>query len=233
MGKVQYTYKTTNLWKKNMAREKFILICLFLATSLFLTDRDTVFAEDYTIIKDRANLPIYTPSIAKWKTDKIQLTNGLQAYLISDPDANISGAMMSVKVGSWEDPGKHPGLAHFLEHMLFLGTRKFPIESEYNRFITEHGGQANAFTSPTNTNYLFTVQNNALEGALDRFSSFFKEPLFNPSGVSRELQAIDQEYAKNLEQDHVRQLYVFKELANPEHPFHSFNMGNNETLVDV
>lgn len=185
---------------------------------------------DYSLVKEKVQLPVLTPSLAQRKTQKLRLKNGLEVYLVSDPKVDLSGAMISVKAGSWEDPADLPGLAHFLEHMLFMGTLKYPNESEYDQFITEHGGQTNAFTTNSSTNYLFTVNNQAFGEALARFSSFFKEPLFNASGVSREMQAIDQEYAKNLEDDSFRQLFVLKELASPNHPLHHFNIGNTKTL---
>ncbi|ADI37770.1 insulinase family protein [Waddlia chondrophila] len=190
-------------------------------------------AAQYETIPEKGKLPILTAAFKDQKTAKIRLSNGLEAYLISNPDLNLSGAMMSVNAGSWEDPQEYPGLAHFLEHMLFMGTRAYPDESEYSRFISENGGQTNAFTSSNTTNYLFTIQNNAFKEAFKRFSSFFKEPLFNPSGVSRELKAIDQEYAKNLENDSIRQYYVLKALTDPKHPFHQFNIGNSKTLDKV
>jgi insulysin len=191
------------------------------------------YTKGYTEIEDLATLPILTPSLAEAKTAKIKLNNGLEAYLISDPHADQSGAALTVRAGSWDDPEAYPGIAHFLEHMLFLGTSKYPQESEYDRFIKEHGGSNNAFTSNDFTSYLFSINNNAFELALDRFSYFFKEPLFNPSGVARELQAIDQEYAQNVENDDVREIYVLKDLANPVHPYHRFNIGNTSTLSKV
>lgn len=199
----------------------------------FLIYCETNFSKEYTQIEDLAVLPILTPSLAEAKTTKIKLNNGLEAYLISDPHADQSGAALTVKIGSWDDPEAYPGIAHFLEHMLFLGTAKYPQESEYDRFIKEHGGMNNAFTSNDYTSYLFSINNNAFELALDRFSYFFKEPLFNPSGVARELQAIDQEYAQNVENDDIREIFVLKDLANPIHPYHRFNIGNTSTLSKV
>ena len=187
----------------------------------------------YETIPEKGKLPILTPTFKDQKTAKIRLDNGLEAYLISNPNLKLSGAMMSVNVGSWEDPKEYPGLAHFLEHMLFMGTRSYPDEAEYSRFISDHGGQTNAFTTSNTTNYLYTVQNESFGEAFKRFSSFFKEPLFNPSGVSRELKAIDQEYAKNIENDSIRQYYVLKAMTDPNHPFHGFNMGNSQTLTQV
>ncbi len=209
------------IWKKCL---------LFIFLLLISVELD---AASYEIIPEKNKLPILTPTFKDRKTAKIRLENGLEAYLISDPNLNFSGAMMSVDVGSWEDPEEYPGIAHFLEHMLFMGTKEYPREGEYSSFITDHGGQANAFTSSSTTNYLFTVQNDAFKGAFERFSSFFKNPLFNPSGVSRELKAIDQEYAKNIENDSIRFFYVLKDISNPDHPFHNFNMGNSSTLSQV
>ena len=67
--------------------------------------------------------------IDKHPLDKSQvrtltLDNGVKAYLLSNPEFNVSAASMVVEVGSLEDPGNREGLAHFLEHMLFLGTKK-------------------------------------------------------------------------------------------------------------
>lgn len=187
----------------------------------------------YKIIEDQAKVPIQTLDLSKRQILKIKLADGLQAYLVSDPNTDKSGALISVNAGSWEDPVEYPGIAHFLEHMLFLGTKKYPEESGYSRFISENGGTTNAYTSNMFTNYMFEVENKAFPEALDRFANFFKEPLFNPSGVSRELQAIDQEYAKNLEHDGWRVAFISKELGNPEHPMQRFNIGNSSTLSKV
>lgn len=192
-----------------------------------------LFAEDYTSIEDQAKLPILTPSFADRKISKIRLQNGLEAYLISDPQAFKSAAALVVQAGSWEDPEEYPGLAHFLEHMLFLGTEKYPIESDYDRFIKAHNGKSNAYTAGDHTLYAFSISNDAFEEALDRFAHFFQHPLFNPSGVDRELQAIDQEFAKNFNHDVIREFYVLKELGNTEHPFHRFSSGNSKTLSKV
>lgn len=187
----------------------------------------------YTIIEDQAHLPLRNPTFSQRQVLKIRLKNGLQAYLISDPKVDKSAVALAVQAGSWQDPKEYAGIAHFLEHMLFLGTAKYPSEGDYDAFVTANGGSLNAYTASDYTAYMASVDNSALEPLLDRFSYFFKAPLFNPSGVARELQAIDQEYAKNIENDDMRLLYVSKELSNADHPFHSFNMGNSLTLSKV
>lgn len=71
-------------------------------------------------------------------------------------------------VGHMSDPSDLPGLAHFCEHMLFLGTEKYPSENEYSKFLSEHGGNCNACTYSDHTNYYFDVVPEHLGGALDR-----------------------------------------------------------------
>jgi insulysin len=65
----------------------------------------------------------------------LKLNNDLRCILVSDKDVEKSAAALYVNVGSLHDPPHANGLAHFLEHMLFLGTRKYPKENSYSEFI--------------------------------------------------------------------------------------------------
>ena len=88
-----------------------------------------------------------------------------------------------------------PGLAHFLEHMLFLGTGKYPDAGEHDRFLAEHGGSGNAATSFAHTNFFFDVNAAHLEGALDRcLAQFFISPRFDCEYVERERQVVHSEF---------------------------------------
>lgn len=185
------------------------------------------------IIEEQCDVKILTPSLAERKTIKLKLANQLEAYLISDPQSHQSAASLAVGVGSFEDPKERPGLAHFLEHMLFLGTKKYPEETEYTQFLNQYGGMRNAFTASDRTVYMFSINNDAFTLALDRFAQFFIAPLFNPSGIQRECIAVHQEYCKNIPLDQWRQHYVKKTQANPEHPFYHFDIGSLTTLKDV
>ena len=131
----------------------------------------------------------------------LELTNGLKVLLISDPATDKSSAAMDVHIGSMSDPDDLPGLAHFCEHMLFLGTEKYQEENEYNKFLSEHGGTSNAFTSSEHTNFYFDVAPEHLDGALDRFAQFFLSPLFTPSATEREVNAVNSENDKNIQND--------------------------------
>uniref|UniRef100_A0A8D0AT95 Insulin-degrading enzyme n=1 Tax=Sander lucioperca TaxID=283035 RepID=A0A8D0AT95_SANLU len=160
----------------------------------------------------------------------LEFTNGLKAMLISDPTTDKSSAALDVQIGSLSDPGNISGLAHFCEHMLFLGTKKYPKENEYSQFLSEHAGSSNAFTSGEHTNYYFDVSHEHLEGALDRFAQFFLCPLFDESCKDREVNAVDSEHEKNLMNDAWRLFQLEKATGNPDHPFSKFGTGNKLTL---
>ncbi len=160
------------------------------------------------------------------------LPNGLGVVVVSDPTTDKAAASLDVHVGSGSDPEGREGLAHFLEHMLFLGTEKYPDSAEYARFISSHGGSNNAYTSFDHTNYFFDVNHAHLDGALDRFAQFFVAPRFDPEYVSRERQVVHSEYVSKLKSDGRRMLDARKRAMNPVHPGSRFAVGSNETLAD-
>ena len=162
----------------------------------------------------------------------VTLDNSLRVLLISDPDTPKAAAALDVMVGSGDNPEGRGGLAHFLEHMLFLGTDKYPDPAEYERFLTEHGGNRNAYTSFEHTNYFFDVNAAYLPEALDRFAQFFIAPRFDADYVQREKNAVQAEYQMGLKSDVRRGLDVLQEIMNPAHPFSQFAVGSLDSLAD-
>ncbi|WP_019530598.1 insulinase family protein [Dasania marina] len=160
----------------------------------------------------------------------LTLANQLQVLLVSDPNAEKAAASLDLNIGSRQDPAQSEGLAHFLEHMLFLGTEKYPEPGEYQAFVSQHGGSHNAYTAFEHTNYFFDIEPQYLASALDRFSQFFVAPLFSSQYVEREKNAVHSEYMAKLKSDGRKSLEVFKEQVNPQHPFAKFSVGNLSTL---
>lgn len=180
----------------------------------------------------------YSPlAIFKSENDKrnyryLILDNQLRVLLISDPVTEKAAAALDVQVGANQNPADRTGLAHFLEHMLFLGTEKYPQAGEYQEFISQNGGRFNAFTAAENTNYFFEIDKDQLAPALDRFAQFFVAPLFTPEYVERERNAVHSEYLAKLKDDVRREWDVYRELINPTHPGAKFSVGNLTTLAD-
>ncbi len=158
------------------------------------------------------------------------LSNGLKVMLVSDMKADKAAASLDVFAGSAQNPVNRPGLAHFLEHMLFLGTEKYPEAGAYQQFISENGGSHNAYTSFEHTNYFFEVNSSAFSPTLDRFAQFFIAPLFDETYLEREKYAVNAEYRSGIKNEERRQLDVLREIANPEHPFSRFAVGSLESL---
>lgn len=162
----------------------------------------------------------------------ITLSNQLRVLLIEDSTAQKSSAALAVNVGHFDDPADREGLAHYLEHMLFLGTETYPKTGEFQSFISQHGGNHNAWTGTEHSCFFFDISPNAFEQGLDRFARFFFEPLFNEDALDKELQAIESEYKLKLNDDARRLYQVHKETVNPQHPFAKFSVGNTQTLSD-
>jgi len=160
------------------------------------------------------------------------LDNGLKVVLVSDPKADKAAASLVVHAGSIDDPKDRPGLAHFLEHMLFLGTQKYPNPESYHEFINAHGGRDNAYTANEFTNFHFEVDYSALSEALDHFAQFFIAPTFDAKYVDRERHAVESEYRLKIKDDSRRLWQVLKATTNSEHPYAHFSVGSLKTLAD-
>ena len=167
----------------------------------------------------------------KLPTRILRLENGLQVSLTHKADADDSAAALGVGTGYFQDPPHKPGLAHYHEHMLFLGTKKFPVVGGYQDFITANGGSSNAGTGGNITFYFFNVRHQAFDEALDRFSDFFKTPLFDGQYAAREVNAVNSEFQKNIENDRRRIGHLQNQMARPGHPLQKFGTGNAQTLA--
>lgn len=97
------------------------------------------------------------PSLDKRHYRSILLPNNLQVLLVSDPQTDVEAAAVHIKAGHFDDPMSRPGLAHFHEHMIFLGNAKYPGENDFDKFVSKNGGVTNAFTDMEDTNYYFNV----------------------------------------------------------------------------
>ena len=107
------------------------------------------------------------PAVYKSQNDHRQyqyrvLNNQLRVLLVEDMQSNQAAASMAVSVGHFDDPVERPGMAHFLEHMLFLGTEKYPDSGEYHAYINQHGGSNNAWTGTEQTNFFYSINAESL-----------------------------------------------------------------------
>ncbi len=197
------------------------LFYFFIFLGFFMTTSDV-----------KATVDIRQSANDKRQYDYAELANGLKLLVISDKDAQRAAAAVDVQVGSSSDPDNFLGLAHFLEHMLFLGTDKYPDPDDYINYISDHGGNHNAFTAFDHTNYFFDIDPGYLHQGLARFSRFFVAPTLSEKYVQRERNAVDSEYQSKLREDGWRGMDTLKAAMNKKHPYSRFTVGNLATLPE-
>ena len=158
------------------------------------------------------------------------LKNGIPYTLIFDKDVENITASTAVKVGSFSEPKEYQGLAHFLEHMLFLGSNKYEKENYFDETLKKNSGYSNAYTAMFETVYYFTCISKNAEHILDIFSRFFIDPKFDVSSVNREINAVNSEHLKNANNDYWQQRNFLMSLSKKDSPINRFTTGNLETL---
>ena len=99
------------------------------------------------VIKETRETAIKTPAYASRKSRKFRLLNGLTVLLFSDESMKESAMAISNRAGDWENPDGILGLAHFNEHMLFMGTKKYPDPSSFDAFLEVMTQQRNKWIS--------------------------------------------------------------------------------------
>lgn len=158
------------------------------------------------------------------------LDNGIKTILVEDKLIDKTIVCVAVNAGSLANPKNYQGLAHFLEHMLFLGSKKYKEENHYEKTVKKFGGSSNAYTDHYQTVYYFSAFNDGIKEIMDVFSRFFIDPLFNPDAVNREINAVNNEHLKNINSDGWRQYQVLKNIARKEGEYNTFPTGSLESL---
>ncbi len=166
------------------------------------------------------------------KYQAIKLLNGMTVLLVSDAQAPNSLAALALPVGSLEDPNNQLGLAHYLEHMVLMGSQRFPEPGSFSEFLKKHGGSHNASTASYRTAFYFEIENNALAPAVERLADAIAEPLLDPTNADRERNAVNAELTMARSRDGMRMAQVNAETLNPAHPSSRFSGGNLDTLKD-
>lgn len=139
-----------------------------------------------------------------------------------------------MSVGSQKDPKSKQGLAHLLEHMVFLDEREdsspgLADESNFKEWIEKNGGYCNAFTSLEDTNFSFQVQSKNYSDGLARFTKMFFGRIFKPEVIEREARIVESEFRKNYSNDARKSAQILRSLANPDSSYNKFSTGNFRT----
>jgi insulysin len=158
----------------------------------------------------------------------IKLKNNLEIVIIKDYNETLCGACLNVNIGSANE--SIPGLAHFLEHMLFMGSKKYPYSNNFMSSINKSGGSTNAYTSNTNTNYYFVCSTDTYLSNLDIFGNFLVNPLLSKKYINKEISNVNSESNKNIVDNDWLQLEIAKTLYYDDHPINHYTAGTIESL---
>ena len=158
------------------------------------------------------------------------LHNKLKYVIIQDKNEDCAQVSLVVKAGSMNEPEEHMGLAHFLEHMLFLGSKKHIKESYFEEMVNEMGGSTNAFTAGFETCYYMSILSKNLDKILSIYSRFFIDPLFDSNSITREINSINSEHLKNVNNEYWFMKQIIHNLSLKNSGINRFSTGTLETL---
>ena len=170
------------------------------------------------------------PALNHPHTQRLTLNSGLTLSVRHEPRLKRCAAVLRVAAGSHDVPTAWPGLAHFLEHLLFLGTERFPAPDSLMAYVQRHGGQVNAKTCERHTDFFFELPLDAFEGGLERLCDMLAHPRMNLDDQLREREVLHAEFIAWARDASVqREMKLFRPL-NPAHPLRAFHAGNRYSL---
>ncbi|MFI8223900.1 pyrroloquinoline quinone biosynthesis protein PqqF [Pseudomonas sp. NPDC085632] len=158
------------------------------------------------------------------------LANGLRVTLRHVPGLKRSAAVLRVSAGSHDVPLAWPGLAHFLEHLLFLGTERFPTSEGLMAYVQDHGGQVNASTRERTTDFFFELPTQSFSGGLERLSDMLAKPRMNPDDQLREREVLQAEFVAWSQDPAAQRQFAMYEGLPAAHPLRGFHAGNRDSL---
>ncbi|WP_459872631.1 insulinase family protein [Halomonas shantousis] len=158
------------------------------------------------------------------------LDNGLQLLAAEVPSARQVRLVGAVGTGYLDEPEALPGLAHLLEHALFLGSRNAPAPGAFAAWIGERGGRYNARTDEYVTDVHLTLPLDAARAGLTRLVELLLYPCLDEGAVAREVDVLDAEFQARLADPALHRQAVLSRLCRDMHPAHACHAGNRASL---
>ncbi len=121
------------------------------------------------------------------------LKNGTRVVLVPMKDSQTITVQILVEAGSKYENKQNNGISHFLEHMMFKGTKQHPTPEEIAELLDSVGGEYNAFTGKEETGYWMKVPANHFDLALTVVSDIYLNSLFKAKEIEKERGVILQE----------------------------------------
>ncbi|MDR1122803.1 MAG: insulinase family protein [Endomicrobium sp.] len=122
----------------------------------------------------------------------MKYNNGFTSILISNENSLTASVIVFVRVGSVDEKSSQAGLSHFIEHLMFKGSKNYPGCS-FCKNVENFGGEINAATSKEFTMYYINMQKDFVEKSLKMLADTMQNPLFLKDEIDRERKVVIEE----------------------------------------
>tara|TARA_B100000315_G_C14554889_1_gene577656 strand:+ start:347 stop:1555 length:1209 start_codon:yes stop_codon:yes gene_type:complete len=163
---------------------------------------------------------------------KYRLNNGITIIFEKNSSKSVAIEIM-FKVGSNDESKKIFGISHFLEHMLFEGTKNRKDSREIANEIEKYGAEFNAYTSGTRTAFFIKIMNKRFEKALDILSDMVANPLFDKKKIEKEKKVILKEINMVTDDPRLHQWILFQKNLFENHPAKNPTYGNAKAVKSI
>lgn len=163
---------------------------------------------------------------------KLRLKNNLMVILEKKPTQTIT-IQATVKTGSDNENKKINGISHFIEHMLFEGTKKRKNSRIISNEIERLGGELNAYTSNERTSFYVRVPKKHADKALDLIADILQNPLFSEKTIEKERRVILKEINLHKDEPRFHQWILFTQTLFKKHPAKLPPYGTAESVKGI
>ena len=184
---------------------------IFVAITFIILFGSTVFAQDYTTFR---------------------LDNGQTVIIKEVHDNPIVTIDTWIKTGSINETDKNNGVAHFLEHLFFKGTTKYPT-GEFDRILESKGAVTNAATSKDFTHYYITLPSNYFEKAMELHADMLLNPLVPRKELEKERKVVLEEISKTLDNPENKLYENMITTFYQTHPYKRKVIGKKEIIENI
>lgn len=160
---------------------------------------------------------------------KYRLSNGITIIFNRNSSKSVAIEVM-FKVGSNYENKHLAGISHFLEHMLFEGTKNRKSSREIANEIEKYGGEFNAYTTGDRTAFFIKIINKRFDKALDILSDMVANPIFDKKIIEKEKQVILKEINMVTDDSRLHQWILFQKTLFEKHPAKNPTYGTIETV---
>ena len=141
---------------------------------------------------------VSTAGAAVFNSSTATLSNGMEVIVVTKRRAPVVSHMVWYKVGSIDEPQGLSGIAHFLEHLMFKGTKNIPA-GEFSKIVSRNGGQDNAFTSFDYTGYYQSIAADRLDLVMKLEADRMRNLVLDPDEIEKERSVVLEERRSRVE----------------------------------